>query len=100
MIKKQGLIKRGKAKAEIEFGRKEVLVESEEGLIACSRVEEGNSANKSLAVPTVKKSIKILNKASKEVAADRGFYSSKNETEIQGLKVKHVGLFCSFYGFK
>lgn len=68
--------------------------------MACSHVGEGNPADKTLVVPTVKKSIKILNKAPKEVAADRGFFSSKNETEIQGLKVKHVSLFCSFYGFK
>jgi IS5 family transposase len=85
-------IKRGKAKAEIEFGRKVALAESEEGLIVSSRVEEGNPADKTLAVPMVKKSIKVLNKAPKEVAADRGFYSSKNEKEIQGLKVKHVAI--------
>jgi transposase len=61
-------------------------------LIVCSHVEEGNPADKTLAVPMVKKSIKVLNKAPKEFAADRGFYSSKNEEEIQGLKVKHVAI--------
>ncbi|HHW02077.1 MAG TPA: transposase [Thermoanaerobacterales bacterium] len=85
-------IKRGKAKADIEFGRKVALAESEEGLIVSSHVEEGNPADKTLAVPMVKKSIKALNKAPKEVAADRGFYSSENEEEIQGLKVKHVAI--------
>jgi IS5 family transposase len=85
-------IKRGKAKADIEFGRKVALAESEEGLIVCSHVEEGNPADKTLAIPMVKKSIKVLNKAPKEVAADRGFYSSENEKEIQGLKVKHVAI--------
>ncbi|RKL62598.1 hypothetical protein DXT63_10535 [Thermoanaerobacteraceae bacterium SP2] len=85
-------IKRGKAKADIEFGRKVALAESEEGLIVCSHVEEGNPADKTLAVPMVKRSIKVLNKAPKEVAADRGFYSSKNEKEIQDHKVKHVAI--------
>jgi IS5 family transposase len=85
-------IKRGKAKADIEFGRKVALAESEEGLIISSHVEEGNPSDKTLAVPMVEKSIEILNKAPKEVAADRGFYSSENETEIQGLKVKHVAI--------
>jgi len=40
----------------------------------------------------VKKSIKVLNKAPKEVAADRCFYSGKNEKEIQALNVKHVAI--------
>ncbi|MDK2880053.1 MAG: transposase, family [Thermoanaerobacteraceae bacterium] len=85
-------IKRGKAKAEIEFGRKVALAESEEGLIISSRVEEGNPCDKTLAVLMVKKSIEVLNKAPEEVAADRGFYSSENEREIQGLNVKHVAI--------
>jgi hypothetical protein len=81
-------IKRGKVKAEVEFGRKVTLAESEEGLIVASHVEEGNPCDKTLAVPMVKKSIEVLNKAPEEVPADRGFYSSENETEIQGLNVK------------
>jgi IS5 family transposase len=85
-------IKRGKAKADVEFGRKVALAESEEGLIVSSHVEEGNPAHKTLAVPMVKKSIEVLNKAPKEVAADRGFYSGENETEIQGLNVEHVAI--------
>ncbi|WP_052877843.1 ISNCY family transposase [Thermoanaerobacter wiegelii] len=85
-------IKRGKAKADIEFGRKVALAESEEGLIICSIVEEGNPADKTLAVPTVKKAIKVLNKVPKEVTGDRGFYSSTNEKEIRELKVEHVAI--------
>jgi IS5 family transposase len=85
-------IKRGKAKADVEFGRKVALAESEEGLIISSHVEEGNPCDKTLAVPMVKKSIEVLNKAPKEVAADRGFYSGENETEIQGLNVEHVAI--------
>ncbi|MGB9819464.1 MAG: transposase [Thermovenabulum sp.] len=85
-------IKRGKSKAEVEFGRKVALAESEEGLIISSQVEEGNTCDKTLAVPMVKKSIEVLNKAPEEVAADRGFYSSENEREIQGLNVEHVAI--------
>lgn len=83
-------IKRGKSRADVEFGRKVTLSESEEGLIICSRVEKGNPADKTPAVPIVEKAIDVLNKAPEEVAGDRGFYSSKNEQEMQGLNVKHV----------
>jgi IS5 family transposase len=83
-------IKRGKSRADVEFGRKVVLAESEEGLIICNWVEKGNPADKTLAVPIVEKSINVSNKAPEEVAGDRGFYSSKNEKEIQSLNVKHV----------
>ena len=47
-------------------------------MIVASRVEEGNPCDKTLAVPMVKKSIEVLNKAPEEVAADRGFNSSEN----------------------
>jgi len=40
----------------------------------------------------VKKSIEALIKAPEEVAADRGFYSSENEEEIRGFKVKHIAI--------
>ncbi|MDK2878086.1 MAG: transposase, family [Thermoanaerobacteraceae bacterium] len=79
---------KGKSRANVEFGRKIVLTESEESLIICNQVEEGNPADKILLVPTVRKSIKVP----KKVATDRGFYSSKNEREIQDLKVKHVAI--------
>ncbi|MDI3312607.1 MAG: ISNCY family transposase, partial [Thermoanaerobacterium sp.] len=72
-------IKRGKARADTEFGRKVALAESEEGLIICSEVEEGNPSDGTLAVPIIKKAIKVLNKVPKEVAGDRGFYSKTNE---------------------
>lgn len=85
-------IKRGKARADVEFGRKIALAESEDGLIVCSEVEEGNPSDKTLAVPIVKKAIKVLKKVPKEVAADRGFYSSKNEKDIHDLKVKYVAI--------
>lgn len=55
-------------------------------------MEEGNPADKTLAVPTVKKAIKVLNKVPKEVSADRGFYSSTNEKEIVELKVEYVAI--------
>lgn len=85
-------IKRGKARADTEFGRKAVLAESEEGLIICSEVEEGNPSDGILAVPIIKKAIKVLNKVPKEVAEDKGFYSRTNEKEIQGFKVEHVAI--------
>lgn len=54
-------IKRGKVKAKIK-----VLGELEEGLIAYSHIEEDNPADKALAAPMVKKSMRVLNKAPKE----------------------------------
>lgn len=85
-------IRRGKERADTEFGRKVFLAESEEKLIVSYKVLEGNPADRQEAVPMAQKVQSTLGRSLDEFAADRGFHSNQNEAGLEALGIKHVAI--------
>ena len=69
-----------------------MLVESEEGVITYYDVYEGNPGDETLLIGAVLRHWDAVGNIPKEVAADRGFYSSDNERVLRELGVKRVSI--------
>ena len=85
-------IKRGKSRADTEFGRKVLLGETDHGIITTYAVLEENPADTTLLKPAVKGHRRPFHKRLKAVAGDRGFYSQANEDWLEGGGVKRVSI--------
>ncbi len=85
-------IKKGKAHKPVEFGRKVLIAESEEGIITYYDVYEGNPSDESLLVEAVLRHGDGVGSIPNEVAADRGFYSRENEETLTEIGVKRVSI--------
>ena len=85
-------IKRGKSRADTEFGRKVLLGETDHGIISTYDVLEESPADSALLKPAVRGHRKLFRKRLKAVAADRGFYSQANEDWLKGSGVKQASI--------
>ena len=85
-------IKRGKSRADTEFGRKVLLGETDHGIITTYDVLEENPSDTALLKPVVKRHKRLFRKRLKAVAADRGFYSQANEDWLKGSGIKQAGI--------
>ena len=85
-------IKRGKSRADTEFGRKVLLGETDHGIITTYDVLEENPSDTALLKPVVKRHKRLFRKRLKAVAADRGFYSQANEDWLKDSGVKRVSI--------
>jgi IS5 family transposase len=85
-------IRRGKACAETEFGRKVLIGETDHGVITTYKVLEGNPPDTTLLKTAVRGHRRLFGKRLKAVAADRGFYSKANEGWLKKGLVKHVSI--------
>jgi len=85
-------IKRGKSRADTEFGRKVLLGETDHGIITTYDVLEENPSDTALLKPVVKRHKRLFHKRLKAVAADRGFYSQANEDWLKGSGIKQAGI--------
>jgi IS5 family transposase len=85
-------IKRGKARADTEFGRKVLLGETDHGIITTYDVLEENPSDTALLKPAVKGHKRLFRKRLKALAADRGFYSQANEDWLKNSGVKRVSI--------
>ncbi|MDD5037914.1 MAG: transposase, partial [Dehalococcoidales bacterium] len=85
-------IKRGKSRADTEFGRKVLLGETDHGIITTYEVLEENPADTTLLKPVVKGHKRLFRKRMKAVAGDRGFYSQANEDWLKDSGVNHVSI--------
>jgi IS5 family transposase len=85
-------IKRGKSRADTEFGRKVLLGETDHGIITTYEVLEENPADTTLLKPVVKGHKRLFRKRLKAVAGDRGFYSQANEDWLKDSGVNHVSI--------
>jgi IS5 family transposase len=85
-------IKRGKSRADTEFGRKVLLGETDHGIISTYDVLEENPSDTALLKPAVKGHKRLFRKRLKAVAGDRGFYSQANEDWLKGSGVRRVGI--------
>jgi transposase, IS5 family len=85
-------IKKGKSRADTEFGRKVLLGETDHGIITTYDVLEENPSDTALLKPVVKRHKRLFRKRLKAVAADRGFYSQANEDWLKGSGIKQAGI--------
>ncbi len=86
------LIKRGKARKPVEFGRKVFLAESAQGLITDYQVLEGNPADSVHVGPSLERHQKTFQQAPELYAGDRGFDSVENQKKCQEAGVGHIGI--------
>jgi IS5 family transposase len=85
-------IRRGKARADTEFGRKVLIGETDHGIITTHAVLEENPADATLLKIGVKGHRRLFRKRLKAVATDRGFYSQENEEWLTEGGVKQVSI--------
>jgi IS5 family transposase len=85
-------IKRGKSRAEIEFGRKIFIGETDHGIITTYEVLDENPADVTVLKAGIKGHRRLFGKRLKAVAGDRGFYSQANEDWLKGSGVKQVSI--------
>lgn len=85
-------ITKGKLGKRVEFGHVLQVEEVSEGIITGYKVFKGNPSDKTLLVDAIEHHIGLFGKAPRETSADRGYYSSSNETSLKDLGVKNVCL--------
>jgi IS5 family transposase len=85
-------IRRGKARADTEFGRKVLIGETDHGIITTYQVLKNNPSDTTLLKSGVRGHKRLFRKRLRAVAADRGFYSGDNEEWLRGSGVIQVSI--------
>ena len=85
-------IRRGKARADTEFGRKVLIGETDHGIITTYEVLKENPSDTTLLKSGIKGHKRLFRKRLKAVAADRGFYSRENEEWLREDGVKQISI--------
>jgi len=85
-------IRKGKVRADTEFGRKVLIGETDHGIITTYEVFEGNPSDTALLKPAVRGHRRLFRKRLRAVATDRGFYSRANERWLKEGGVKQVSM--------
>jgi IS5 family transposase len=85
-------IKRGKSRADTEFGHKVLIGETDHGIITTYQVLQDNPSDTALLKPGVKGHRRLFRKRLKAVAGDRGFYSQANEDWLKDSGVKQASI--------
>ena len=85
-------IRKGKARADTEFGRKVLIGETDHGIISTYEVLAENPADVTLLRTGVKGHRRLFRKRLKAVAGDRGLYSQANEDWLKNSGVKRVSI--------
>ena len=85
-------IKRGKSRADTEFGRKLLIGETDHGIISTYEVLDDNPADVSVLKAVIKGHRRLFRKRLKAVTGDRGFYSQANEDWLKDGGVRQVSI--------
>ena len=86
------IIRRGKAGKPVEYGRKIWLGEVDGGIVTRWDVLDGNSSDKLQWVPSLDAHQQLFGKPPIQASADRGVFSTDNETEAENRGIKRVVL--------
>jgi IS5 family transposase len=86
------IIRRGKAGKPVEYGRKIWLDEVDGGIVTRWDVLAGNANDKLQWVPSLDAHQQLFGKPPTQASADRGVFSSNNETEAKNRGIKRVVL--------
>lgn len=85
-------IRRGKARAETEFGRKVLIGETDHGIITTYQALKENPPDTPLLKVRVKGHRRLFRKRLKAVATDRGFYSAQNKEWLRKSGVRQISI--------
>lgn len=85
-------IVKGKLDKPVEFGRTLQLVQDDSGVIVHYEIDRGNPSDKTKLVALVRKAKKILKQLPRELATDRGYYSTDNLSQLSRLGVHRIGI--------
>jgi IS5 family transposase len=86
------IIRRGKANKPVEYGRKVWLDEVEGGIVTHWRVLDGNPSDKDQWIPSLDAHQQLFGKPPTQASADRGVFSTANETEAERRGIQRVVL--------
>ena len=93
-------ISKGKLGQRVQFGNTLQIEEVPEGIVTGYSVHKGNPSDKTLLVDAVHHHKKNFDKAPREIAVDRGYYSKRNEDELTLLGVKHISCLKRSFGLR
>jgi transposase, IS5 family len=85
-------IVKGKLDKPVEFGRTLQLVQDHSGVILHYEIKRGHPSDKTELISLVRRTKKILKQAPRELAADRGYYSSDNVNKLNRLGISRIGI--------
>src|SRR5512139_2080734 len=85
-------IVKGKLDKPVEFGRTLQLVQDDSGVIVHYEIERGNPSDKTKLISLVRQAKKALRQVPRELATDRGYYSTDNVIKLSRLGVHRVGI--------
>jgi IS5 family transposase len=85
-------ISKGKMGKRVEFGHVLQIEEVAEGIVTGYSIHKGNPSDKTLLVDAIEHHKRLFEKAPREIAVDRGYYSKANEDELSTLGVKHISM--------
>jgi IS5 family transposase len=86
------IIRRGKAGKPVEYGRKIWLDEVDGGIVTRWEVLAGNPSDKLQWVPSLDAHQQLFGKPPTQASADRGVFSTDNETKAKNRGIKRVVL--------
>lgn len=85
-------IRKGKAHKSTEFGGLVQIDEVEHGFVSDYQIFDGNPADTTMLIPAIERHKRNFGRPPRKVAADRGFWSLKNEEDAYSLEVKRVSI--------
>lgn len=83
---------KGKLAKPTEFGRTLQVMQDASGLVLDYDIHLGNPSDKKQALPLAKRFKKLFGRPPTELAADKGYYSPDNLTNLKDLGLRHVGI--------
>jgi IS5 family transposase len=85
-------IRKGKLNKAVEFGRTLQLVQDRSGVIVHYEVHTGNPSDRTELVSVLRQAKTILGIKPKELAADRGYYSTDNLLKLAKAGIEKIGI--------
>ena len=86
------VIRKGKLNKPNEFGRTIQLTQDASGVMLDYQIHEGNPADKTELLPIVKRFTRQFHRVPAALAADKGYYTADNITELRALGVRRIGI--------
>lgn len=86
------VIRKGKLHKPNEFGRTIQLTQDASGVMLDYSIHEGNPADKKELLPIVKRFTRQFHRVPTDLAADKGYYTANNITELRALGVRRIGI--------
>jgi hypothetical protein len=85
-------IRKGKLAKAVEFGRTLQLIQDSSGVILHYEVRKGNPSDRSELLSVLRNAKTTLGIKPKELAADRGYYSTENVLKLSKAGIEKVGI--------